>query len=480
MNKTATIERVWEIFGELNKVPRPSHHEGKAADYLCKYAEENGLEYERDAHNCVVIRKPATPGCEDWEPLVLLNHMDMVCVHENDYPFNPLEDAIETEIKDGWMHAKGTSLGADNGVGLSIALAIIGDNSLKHGPLEVLTTTNEEDGMSGAANLSTDFIKGRKVINLDSEDYDTITVGAAGAYMQRARWQAGLAPADKSKSHLKISIEGGKGGHSGVDINKGRGNAIKLLGDLLGKLGNEHEDLQIGGLNGGGSAAAIAGSASAIVATKGLDLAAIKRFGEELLSPYKKTDEHLRLNIEITEAYPLLSSADSKRITTALTSLPNGVIEMRKDIPDTVQTSNNIGVLTQNGDQVEITTHTRSFGDETMVKLGTEIARILQENGAEVTLEANSPAWEENSESAFLRKVSDTFEKELCFTPKKVAMHFVLEAGYYVRKYPGIEIACIGPRIVSPHSTNERVEMRTVEDILKVTKQLITTPLLAR
>ncbi len=477
MSKTATIERVWEIFGELNKVPRPSHHEGKAADYLCKFAEENGLEYERDAHNCVVIRKPATPGCEDWEPLVMLNHMDMVCVHESDYAFNPLEDAIETEIKDGWMHAKGTSLGADNGVGLSIALAIIGDDSLKHGPLEVLTTTNEEDGMSGAANLSTNFIRGRKVINLDSEDYDTITVGAAGAYMQRAKWNFELAPTDRNKTHLKISIEGGKGGHSGVDINKGRGNAIKLVADLLGWLKGRHTDLQIGALNGGGSAAAIAGKASAVIAAKGLGLASISKLGEELLAPYKETDEHLRLNIEKAEACPLLTSNDTNRIIAALTTLPNGVIEMREDMPGTVQTSNNTGVLAQEGGQVEITTHTRSFSDETMVKLGIQIANLLKENGANVTLEANSPAWQENSESDFLKRVSETFEQELGFTPQKVAMHFVLEAGYFVRKYPGIEIACIGPRIVSPHSTNERVEMSTVEDILKVTKRLVTTPL---
>lgn len=477
MSKTATIKRVWEIFGELNKVPRPSHHEGKAANYLCKFAEENGLEYERDAHNCVVLRKAATPGCEHWEPLVLLNHMDMVCVHESDYTFNPLEDAIETEIKDGWMHAKGTSLGADNGVGLSIALSIIGDDSLKHGPLEVLTTTNEEDGMSGAANLSTNFIKGRKVINLDSEDYDTITVGAAGAYMQRARWQAGLAPADKSKSHLKISIEGGKGGHSGVDINKGRGNAIKLVADLLGWLKGRHTDLQIGALNGGGSAAAIAGKASVVIAAKELDLASISKLGEEVLAPYKETDERLRLNIEKADAHPLLSNNDSNRIITTLTTLPNGVIEMREDMPGTVQTSNNIGVLQQTENQIELTTHTRSFSDETMVKLGIQIADLLQKNGAEVTLEANSPAWQENSESDFLKRVSETFEQELGFTPQKVAMHFVLEAGYFVRKYPGIEIACIGPRIISPHSTNERVEMSTVEDILKVTKRLVTTPL---
>lgn len=475
MDKTATIERVWAIFGELNKIPRPSHHEEKVADYLCKFAVENGLDYSRDANNCVVIRKPATHGCEDWEPLVLLNHMDMVCVHDSNYEFNALEDPIVSEIHDGWMQAKGTSLGADNGIGLSIALALISDNSLRHGPLEVLTTTNEEDGMSGAANLGTDFIKGRKVINLDSEDYDTITVGAAGAYMQQAEWHFKLEEPDNSKKHLKLLLEGGKGGHSGVDIDKGRGNAIVILAKLLAQLKTTYTDLQIGELQGGSSAAAIAGNASANISADLLDKDLITELGKTLIYPYTETDHQLTISVSEAPKRPLLSTEDSQRLIAAITSLPNGVIAMRDDMPGTVQTSNNIGLLKQTEGQVVLTTHTRSFCDKTMEEIGGKIATALKESGATVSLAANSPAWQENSESDFIKRVSDTFEEVLGFTPRKVAMHFVLEAGYYVRKYPGIEIACIGPRIVSPHSTSERVEMQTVEDLLKVTEHLIST-----
>ena len=180
------VQPVLDLFKKLNGVPRPSHHEEKVADFLVNFAESLQLEYERDAQNCVVIRKPATPGHEQAEPVVILNHMDMVCVSVPGKNYDPENDAIEAYVEDGWMKAKGTSLGADNGMGLSMALAVLADDTLVHGPIEVLTTTNEEDGMSGAANLSLDFIKGRKVINLDSEDYDTITIGAAGAYLQRA------------------------------------------------------------------------------------------------------------------------------------------------------------------------------------------------------------------------------------------------------------------------------------------------------
>ena len=175
--KQPTPERVLSIFSELNRIPRPSHHEERVADYLCQFAQRLQLDYERDAENCVVIRKPATPGYEGAETIVLLNHMDMVCVGMAD----PLNDPIEAYVEDGWMKARGTSLGADNGIGLSMALAVLESDTIEHPALEVITTTNEEDGMTGAAQLSKDFIRGRKVINLDSEDYDTITTGAAGA-----------------------------------------------------------------------------------------------------------------------------------------------------------------------------------------------------------------------------------------------------------------------------------------------------------
>ena len=245
-----TTQRVFSIFHELNQIPRPSHHEQRVADYLCQFAERLHLEYQRDAENCIVIRKPASPGHEAAEPIVLLNHMDMVCVGMSD----PLTTPIEAYVEDGWMKARGTSLGADNGIGLSMALAVLEDDSILHPALEVITTTNEEDGMTGAAALSNDFIRGRKVINLDSEDYDTITTGAAGACLQfhRIPIQRMPAPTD-GLFWYRICIEGGLGGHSGVDIHKGRCSAVIPARHLLKALCQEGHiqvaHLQIGEAN---------------------------------------------------------------------------------------------------------------------------------------------------------------------------------------------------------------------------------------
>lgn len=256
-----TTERVFSIFSELNKIPRPSHHEERVADYLCQFAERLNLEYERDKENCVVIRKPASKGYEGHESIVLLNHMDMVCVGMSD----PLKTPIEPYVENGWMKARGTSLGADNGIGLSMALAVLEDDRIDHPALEVITTTNEEDGMSGASGLSKDFLKGRKVINLDSEDYDTITTGAAGACLQFHRIPMKREPVPAGMHRwYRIRFEGGLGGHSGVDINKGRCSAVIATWTILTAIYNEY-NFYLGSINLGEANASIASSAEIII-----------------------------------------------------------------------------------------------------------------------------------------------------------------------------------------------------------------------
>ena len=260
MNKRPSTDRVFSIFKQLNAIPRPSHHEERVADFLCQFAERLHLDYERDAANCVVIRKPAAKGYEQAEPIVLLNHMDMVCVGMVD----PLTTPIEAYTEDGWMKARGTSLGADNGIGLSMALAVLEDPDIVHGPLEVITTTNEEDGMSGASQLKPDFLHGRKVINLDSEDYDTITTGAAGACLQfhERPMTRVAAPADYQWFHVRF--EGGLGGHSGVDINKGRISATVAVRNVLQAIKRVY-DLCVADIKVGEANASIASSADLLI-----------------------------------------------------------------------------------------------------------------------------------------------------------------------------------------------------------------------
>jgi len=475
MNKRPNTQRIFSIFKELNRIPRPSHHEELVANYLCLFAERLQLEYERDAQNCVVIRKPATPGHEAAEPIVLLNHMDMVCVGMKD----PQNSTIEAYEENGWMKARGTSLGADNGIGLSMALAVLEDDSITHGPLEVITTTNEEDGMTGAANLSANFIRGRKVINLDSEDYDTITTGAAGACLQlhRIPLKREAVPSGKHRWY-RIRIEDGLGGHSGVDINKGRCSAVIPFWALLTTVYNEY-DFQVASICIGEANASIASTAEVVVCVPSGEAAEFMKSQEATMNEWLREEYGANdpdIHCTITKCEPLDSVIDGAAFETLLACLeqiPQGVVKMSEVMKDTVETSNNVGRIVTEDNHILVSTHTRSFIDADMEALSKEIADVFKAEGATSETIMSAPAWQENQQSDFLRLTSDTFNDVLGWRPRMVAMHFVLEAGYFVQKYPGIEIASIGPRIVEPHSTSERVELSTIDDIWQVLLEML-------
>lgn len=466
-------ERVFSIFKELNQIPRPSHHEEKVADYLCQFAERLHLAYERDKENCVVIRKPASPGYEGHEPIVLLNHMDMVCVGMND----PLNTPIGAYVEDGWMKAKGTSLGADNGIGLSMALAVLEDDNIVHPALEVMTTTNEEDGMSGASALSKDFLKGRKVINLDSEDYDTITTGAAGACLQFHRIPIMRLPVADANCHwYRIKIEGGLGGHSGVDINKGRCSAVIPAKAIL-KAVCQEETIEVSEI--------VIGEANASIGSKGEIMicaasTAIEAFMKQIdginrqLHEAYPQDSNISCSLEACgEQHTMIPKEAIASLVDSLEQVPQGVVKMSETMPGTVETSNNVGRILTETDHIFVSTHTRSFIDVEMDRLSKDIANVFRTVGAESEVIMSAPAWQEDQQSPFLALVSNTFQDVLGWRPRMVAMHFVLEAGFFVQHYPGIQIASIGPRIVEPHSTSERVELKTIADIWQVLLELL-------
>ena len=469
-----STERVFSIFRELNQIPRPSHHEERVADYLCQFAERLQLEYERDKENCVVIRKAASRGYEGAEPIVLLNHMDMVCVGMND----PLNDPIEAYEENGWLKARGTSLGADNGIGLSMALAVLEDDSIEHPALEVITTTNEEDGMSGASQLGKDFLKGRKVINLDSEDYDTITTGAAGACLQFHRIPLKRLPAPGGKRRwYRIRFEGGLGGHSGVDINKGRCSAVVAMWAILATIYNAYE-FDVAAINLGEANASIASSAEVIVCVPSGEASEFVKLQQELINEWLREeypdDPKMTCSIEKCEKLDTVISPEAfEALMGCLEQIPQGVVKMSEAMPGTVETSNNVGRIVTEDDHIFISTHTRSFIDNDMEALSKEIAQTFKEAGAESEVVMSAPAWQEDQHSPFLQLVSDTFQDVLGWRPRMVAMHFVLEAGFFVQHYPGIQIASIGPRIVEPHSTSERVELKTINDIWEVLLELL-------
>ena len=480
-NLMMTTERVFSIFSELNMIPRPSHHEERVADFLCQFAERLNLAYERDKENCVVIRKPASKGHEEHEPIVLLNHMDMVCVGMSD----PLNTPIEAYTENGWMRARGTSLGADNGIGLSMALAVLENDSIEHPALEVITTTNEEDGMSGASGLSKDFLKGRKVINLDSEDYDTITTGAAGACLQFHRIPMKREPVPQGKHRwYRIRFEGGLGGHSGVDINKGRCSAVIAMWAILAAIYNEYT-FHLGAINLGEANASIASSAEVIICVPSGEACEFVKSQQEMMNEWLREeypqDPKMTCSIEKCEPLDSVISAEAfETLMGCLEQIPQGVVKMSDVMPGTVETSNNVGrITTSEGDgehlspHIFVSTHTRSFIDDDMAALSRQIADTFKQQGAESEVVMSAPAWQEDQQSPFLQLVSNTFQDVLGWRPRMVAMHFVLEAGYFVQHYPGIQIASIGPRIVEPHSTSERVELSTIEDIWKVLIELL-------
>ena len=423
--------------------------------------------------NCVVIRKPASPGHEQAEPIVLLNHMDMVCVGMND----PLNDPIEAYEENGWMKARGTSLGADNGMGLSMALAVLEDDSIVHPALEVITTTNEEDGMSGASQLSKDFLKGRKVINLDSEDYDTITTGAAGACLQFHRIPVKRGEGRGVECWFRIGIEGGLGGHSGVDINKGRCSATIPARTLL-KAFCQENDIDVSLIDIGEANASIASKGEIIIGASLATYEFVKKqvdsINQWLHKEYGKSDPNITCSIEKCDKQETIIPKETiKTLINCLEQVPQGVVKMSEAMPGTVETSNNVGRISTADDHIFVSTHTRSFIDRDMEALSKEIANTFVIAGADSEVVMSAPAWQEDQQSSFLQLVSNTFQDVLGWRPRMVAMHFVLEAGFFVQHYPGIQIASIGPRIVEPHSTSERVELSTINDIWQVLLELL-------
>ena len=466
-----TTERVFSIFRELNQIPRPSHHEERVANYLCQFAERLHLEYERDKENCVVIRKAASPGHEGAEPVVLLNHMDMVCVGMND----PLNDPIDAYEENGWMKARGTSLGADNGIGLSMALAVLEDDSIVHPALEVITTTNEEDGMSGASQLSKDFLKGRKVINLDSEDYDTITTGAAGACLQFHRIPINRETSGEGR-WLRIRIEGGLGGHSGVDINKGRCSAAIPMRCIVKAICHRCD---ISGIEIGEANASIASKGEVVICVTSDEVFEFVKQQVEGINQWMREeypqDPSITCSIEECEVQEtVIPTKAIEALVNCLEQVPQGVVKMSEAMPGTVETSNNIGRIVTEEKHIFVSTHTRSFIDNDMAVLSETIAKTFTAvGGATSEVVMSAPAWQEVQQSPFLQVVSNTFQDVLGWQPRMVAMHFVLEAGFFVQHYPGIQIASIGPRIVEPHSTSERVELRTIYDIWEVLLELL-------
>jgi dipeptidase D len=448
------------------------------ADFLCNFAQKHGLSYRRDVNNCVVIEKAATPGYEDREPIVILNHMDMVCVAEEGYAVpGPVKTIEYEENGERWMRADHTSLGADNGIGLSMALAILADDSLPHPALEVLTTTCEETDMSGAAGLAPDFFKGRRVLNIDSEAYNEITVASAGAHIQVAQLPYHRTAMPKDYITLSVCVTGGRGGHSGVDIGSGRANAIKILCNLLlVAIRQANIKLYLIKIKGGQAYSAIPCEAEAKICIPKENAQAFNvlvcQCNEAVTAQYSSTDPDVKVTVEPAVWHAsVINEEGTHLILASVNGIPTGPVTMRPD--GSVETSNNIGIIDTEGAQCSISSHTRSFSMQALDELSDNISKIFTLTGAEVKTIMHLSSWQENLNHPWVQQVMGTFQKELGFTPTPVSMHFALEAGHLVEKFPGIHIASIGPRIMYPHSPNEKVSLTTADNIWQVVKEVV-------
>jgi dipeptidase D len=469
-------KEVWKHFDALAAIPRASTKEAAARDYVLAQAKRLGLEALHDKAGNTVIRKPAHPGRESATKALLQGHLDMVCEKNEGTAHNFDTDPIKI-VRDGdWLKAEGTTLGSDNGVGVSAALAVMESKDIAHGPLEFVFTIDEETGLTGAAEFPGGMLRSEYFLNLDNEEIGTICIGCAGGVKTTGRRKIALRRAT-GHAALRVKVSGLKGGHSGVDIHQGRGNALRILGGvLLSSL--DHEGIQVAAVNGGSAQNAIPREASATLvldSAKEKDLHALVQKAE---SEYKTDLGGFDANLQITlEKAPLpervFSAEDGKRVADLLVSLPHGVLAMSPDVPGLTQNSTNLAVITTKDDLVEIVTSQRSAIESSKWAAARTVATIFRMAGFDVEHSGNYPGWKPLPKSDVVLKLQAAHEKAFGHPAKLIAMHAGLECGVIGEKYPGMQMASFGPTIVDPHSPNERVQISTVASFWNYLKKAL-------
>jgi len=471
--------KMWKYFHEITQVPRPSKKEEQIRKYLVDFGKKFNLETIVDEVGNVLIRKDATAGMQGHKTVVLQSHMDMVCEKNSDIEFDFNKDAIKTYIEDGWVKAKGTTLGADDGIGIAASLAILDSDDIEHPNIEALFTMDEETGLTGAFGLSTDLLKGDILLNLDSEDEGEIYIGCAGGRDTTAELEVTF---EKSKydTAIRIDIKGLNGGHSGDDIQKGYGNANKMLNRVLYDFSKRYDfDLKI--FHGGNLRNAIAREAYAIIFIKSDEydsyVQCVNEYEMTLKQEFHKTEPKLQLTIEKTEAEnQVISKDDFNKITQSIYACPHGVLAWSQDIDDFVETSTNLASIKFKGNRVIFTTSQRSSVGTALNDACNMVAANFSMIGASIKHSDGYPGWAPNPNSEILEvsKISYTelFNKE----PKVLAIHAGLECGLIGEKYPKMDMISFGPTVKGAHSPDERMNIKTAEmfwdyliDILKRT-----------
>jgi dipeptidase D len=460
-------QALWKHFEETLKIPHCSGNEKAFGDYILAFAKKHKLEADRDKTGNVVVRKPATKGHESAPGIVLQGHLDMVCEKNSDVKFDFLKDAIKAKVDGDWVSAEGTTLGSDNAIGVAASLAVLENDSLVHGPLECLFTIDEERGLIGARTIRPDFLKGRILLNLDSEDEGEFTIGCAGGAdtllslpLERSRRLTGQA--------YTLKLMGFKGGHSGVDINLGRANAIKSMARILFETGLD-VPFQLVSLEGGNLRNAIPREAFATVRIGTANIAAFEKAAKAAFARIEGEYSALEPNPSMTmerdarsRRHPLTPSSE-KALINFLFTLPHGVIQMHAEMKDLVETSSNLAVVKTLSDKAEIICSTRSSVASALEATRHAILALGQLVDADVELEEGYPGWMPNLQSPILKTMKALYKKTFKKDAHIAAIHAGLECGIIGEKFTGMDMISFGPTIKFPHSPDEKVSISTVE-----------------
>jgi len=473
--------KVWQYFYEITQIPRPSKNEDKIIAYLENFAKSKNLEYKKDRVNNIVIRKPASKGGENKPMVALQCHVDMVCEKNNDVDKDFLKDPIEPYIDGEWVKAKGTTLGADDGIGVAMQLAILDSDIEGIGPIECLFTVDEETGLTGANGLEKDMIRSKYLINLDSEDEGQIFIGCAGGKNTLGflpiKYQSG-----QEKNSVEVFVSGLQGGHSGDDIEKKRGNAIKLLTRIVYDLLNSDETIQLVNIEGGNLHNAIPREATAVLCYDNEDdYNKIKNIVEDYQNIFKTelkiSDPGVKITItkeDITNKW--LDREMAFRLIRLLYVLPHGVFAWSQDISDFVETSTNLASIKKQDEHYIITTSQRSSLESAKENICNKVKSAFELAQANVEVNDGYPGWTPNPESYLLKLVAEETEKVLNKKPVIRAIHAGLECGLFSEKFPGLEMVSIGPEMKGVHSPDERLLIpsvkRTFDILINVLKKI--------
>ena len=470
---------VFHYFEEICQVPRPSKKEEKIVAYLKEFGKKHNLETKVDEVGNVLIKKPASKGMENCKTVVLQSHVDMVCEKNNNVSHDFLTDPIETIIDGEWMKANGTTLGADNGIGVATELAILADDTLEHGPIECLFTIDEETGLTGAFALKEGFMNGDILLNLDSEDEGELFIGCAGGIDSVAEFNYYEADMPDGYFCCKIEVKGLKGGHSGGDIHLGRANANKILNRFLTLAFNKY-DLYLCEIDGGNLRNAIPREAHAIIAIPEANKHDLRTdlnvFTAEVQAEYAVTDPDMELILSSEPARAKAIDADTtQRLLQTLYAAPHGVYAMSQDIPGLVETSTNLASIKMKpGNIIRIETSQRSSTASSKQDIANMVRTVFEMGGAVVTFGDGYPGWKPNTHSEILEIATASYKRLFGVDAQVKAIHAGLECGLFLDKYPGLDMISFGPTLQGVHSPDERMLIPTVEkfwlhltDILK-------------